>query len=148
MIPDDVTYISQNAFRDASCLNSVTIPEGVTSIGSNAFNFSNDNEQVNIYSYILEPTSNTGSSFSNKIYNSATLHIPHYIDHNYLIFDRNIVKYHIVEDIPSEILTIPNSSAPKELFCYSVTGTKITSPQRGINIIRMSDGTTKKMVVK
>jgi hypothetical protein len=54
----------------------------------------------------------------------------------------------IVEDIPSEILTIPNSSAPKELFCYSVTGTKITSPQRGINIIRMSDGTTKKMVVK
>ena len=148
VIPDDVTYISQNAFRDASCLNSVTIPEGVTSIGSNAFNFSNDNEQVNIYSYILEPTSNTGSSFSNKIYNSATLHIPQGTIERYKATTGWKKFVNIVEDIPSEILTIPNSSAPKELFCYSVTGTKITSPQRGINIIRMSDGTTKKMVVK
>jgi hypothetical protein len=36
-IPEGVTSIGSNAFRDCSGLISITIPEGVTSIGNNAF---------------------------------------------------------------------------------------------------------------
>lgn len=37
VIPDDVTKISDYAFSGATCLQSVTVPAGVTSIGKNAF---------------------------------------------------------------------------------------------------------------
>ena len=32
--------------------------------------------------------------------------------------------------------------------CYTVNGIRLTTPQRGINIVRMSDGTTRKVLVK
>ena len=36
-IPDSVTYIGDNAFRDCTSLVSITIPDSVTSIGNDAF---------------------------------------------------------------------------------------------------------------
>jgi len=40
-----------------------------------------------------------------------------------------------------------SSSATEEAH-YSTDGTRLASPQKGINIIRMSDGTVKKVLVK
>ena len=34
------------------------------------------------------------------------------------------------------------------ISCSSIAGHRLTTPQRGLNIIRMSDGTTRKVVVK
>jgi hypothetical protein len=31
---------------------------------------------------------------------------------------------------------------------YSIDGKRIATPQRGLNIIKMSDGTTKKIIAK
>ena len=38
VIPDTVTSISKNAFRNCTNLTSINIPNGVTSIGGSAFN--------------------------------------------------------------------------------------------------------------
>jgi len=35
-----------------------------------------------------------------------------------------------------------------EYFFYNINGKLITSPQKGVNIIKMSDGTIKKVLVK
>jgi len=35
-----------------------------------------------------------------------------------------------------------------EAMRYSTDGTRIASPKKGINIIKMSDGTVKKVLVK
>lgn len=36
----------------------------------------------------------------------------------------------------------------REVARYSLNGCKLAAPQKGINIIRMSDGTTRKVLVK
>lgn len=41
-----------------------------------------------------------------------------------------------------------NASEAREVARYLLNGTRISTPQRGINIIRMSDGTTRKELVK
>ena len=35
-----------------------------------------------------------------------------------------------------------------EVARYSLDGRKLSAPQKGINILRMSDGTTRKVIVK
>jgi hypothetical protein len=53
----------------------------------------------------------------------------------------------IQEGIPSGISTKTNEAA-KDEERYTIDGKRITEPSRGLNIIRMSDGTTKKVIVK
>ncbi len=52
-------------------------------------------------------------------------------------------------NITTGIKNVPNtSSSATESERYSTDGTRLASPQKGINIIRMSDGTVKKVLVK
>ena len=39
-------------------------------------------------------------------------------------------------------------SKSDETTCFSVDGKQLTQPQKGLNILRMSDGTTRKIVSK
>ncbi len=41
-----------------------------------------------------------------------------------------------------------NKRKTKKVGYYTTDGRKVPSPQRGINIVRYSDGTTKKVRVK
>lgn len=41
-----------------------------------------------------------------------------------------------------------NTTEAVEVARYSLNGTRLSAPQRGINIVKMSDGTTRKVVVK
>ena len=55
--------------------------------------------------------------------------------------------YEIKEGDITGIESIGTSSNAKVVARYSVDGTKIIAPQKGINILKMSDGTTRKVVV-
>ena len=46
------------------------------------------------------------------------------------------------------ITTIKRYTVGKEIQRYDISGRVISSPQKGINIIRYSDGTTKKVIIK
>ena len=48
---------------------------------------------------------------------------------------------------PTGIQSVNSNVIPVEHY-YSLDGKQTTIPQRGLNIIRMSNGTTKKVVVK
>ena len=48
---------------------------------------------------------------------------------------------------PSAISTIDTTATETEVY-YTLDGKRLDAPQKGMNIVRMSDGTTKKIVVK
>jgi hypothetical protein len=39
-----------------------------------------------------------------------------------------------------------NSKPATVVACYDINGKRLSQPQKGLNILRMSDGTTKKVV--
>ena len=46
------------------------------------------------------------------------------------------------------ILGVDASGKAYEKQCYSLDGKKLSAPQKGINVVKMSDGTSKKVLVK
>lgn len=52
-------------------------------------------------------------------------------------------------DKPNAINDVATSTAgTKEVARYSVNGIRLSAPVKGINIVRMSDGTVKKVIVE
>ena len=64
----------------------------------------------------------------------------------------NAVKVYSVTVSPdaTAIETVPEATIPASTFgkVYSVDGRQLAAPQKGMNIIKMSDGTTRKIVVQ
>lgn len=77
--------------------------------------------------------------------NECTLYVPQESLDAY----KSAVQWKDFFNITTGIKDVPNtSSSATESARYSTDGTRIASPQKGINIIRMSDGTVKKVLVK
>ncbi len=49
---------------------------------------------------------------------------------------------------PSFIEGVENAETVAPVAIYSISGTRLAAPQKGINIVKMSDGTVKKVLVK
>jgi len=143
-IPDNVKSIGNFAFWGCSNLFSVTIPNSVTSIGSHAFNGCYG--LVNVISLIQNPYDLKYTPFDYNI--SATLYVPiGTIDKYKACSGWNYFK-NILEGTPSGIeITKPETKAGINTR-YTFDGKRINEPQHGLNIVKMSDGTTKKVVVK
>ena len=141
-IPNSVTTIGRRAFDDCPSLTSVSIPNSVTSIGSSAFEDANLNS---IYSYIESPTSSTGSSFDISNYINATLYVPYGTKEKYLATDGWKNFTNIVEMSETALKKVSASNIDEAKF-FSLDGKIISQPQKGLNILKMSDGTTRKII--
>lgn len=64
---------------------------------------------------------------------------------DWCIFD-NFKLYYIGQDVPTSISAVSNASATSEIF--TVAGVKASSLQKGINVVKYSNGTVKKVFVK
>ena len=131
---------------------SVTIGSGVTYIGSYAFScgikLSTINVNMNIPIEIDESVFEfTGEYYSKDvIYLTATLNVPIGSKALYSIVKGWSKFANIQETEFTGVETIKQKSTPTSY--YSVSGEKLNNVHHGINIIRMSDGTTRKVVVK
>lgn len=146
IIGPEVYHIGDYAFEGGCTgLTSVSIPESVTSIGDYAFQYCYELKQVYCHAKELPITGN--GIFNGVQISNATLHVP----------DEAIDKYKATEPWKffGKILPLTSTYIPgvetgneKNRTYYNLNGCPQASPQHGINIVRMGDGTTKKVVVK
>ena len=156
-------------FSMCDSLQTVVLGDNVEKIGCNAFEFCRQLSRV----YSLNPAPpalnqrfdnggsiwnyNLGNHFQNTFEwnanQNATLYVPIGSKEAYQN-DREWGKFkNIIEFDPKtfdsstlEIKTITNDE--EEVNCYSLDGRKLSAPSKGINIIKMKDGTVKKVLVK
>ena len=144
-IPSSVTSIGSSAFSGCSGLTSVTIPSSVTSIGDSAFEGCSG--LTSVYVSWESPLSINASIFENVNTKSCILYVPKgtYDDYwlsNWGVFD-NIEEYDV-----TGIDNVTTSSDVKEISRYSVNGQRLKVPTKGLNIVKYSDGSVKKVVVQ
>jgi len=127
-------------------LASVTIAEGVTSIGGYAF--SGCTGLTDVYCRAEEvPT--TDNTFSNSSYRSATLHVPAASLEAYKT-SQPWSDFGSIVPLTDEdaIVNVKASTVTSETTRFDIQGRQINTLQKGINILRYSDGTTRKVMVK
>ena len=151
-IPNSVTSIVYGAFRNCSGLTMVSIGNGVKSIDDWTFSSCSNLKDLYLYAEQL-PTVGTNAFSSTPIENSI-LHVPS----NMLIVYQSITPWKEFKEIvgidPSGIEQISikengNGNINQDgAAWYTIDGKRASEPQQGLNIIRMNNGTTRKVVVK
>ena len=142
-IPNSVTCIGNSAFSGCAGLTRITIPSSVTSIGNCAF--SGCANLTSVTSLIENPFPIDASVFYPTVYLQARLYVILGKKDVYAQTDGWKEFLNIKEIDPSGIGTVSrNGATPKEY--YSLGGERMNGQQKGLNIIRMSDGTVRKVL--
>ena len=144
-IPSGVTSIGTSAFFCCYGLISLTIPSSVTSIGGFAFN--DCSGLTSIYAY-MEKLPETGSNlFLGCDAKNCTVYVPKgtggaYFRSSFGYFDK------IVEFDATGIDKTTTSTDVEEVSRYSLNGQRLVGPTKGLNIVKYSDGSVKKVAVE
>ena len=148
-IPNSVTSIGKYAFYDCYDLTSVTIGNSVTSIGDYAFEGADISTVISLIEnpFTIEGKSTDNRTFSKKTFDNARLFVPKGTIDKYKATEGWKDFVFIKESEPSGITNIGREEG-KELIRYTLDGKIAKSSHKGINIIQMDNGTTKKVVVK
>ena len=144
-IPSGVTEIGSEAFEGCSGLTSLTIPSSVTSIGDWAFEGCSGLTSIYVYTKNL-PELGFNVFFGCNAKN-CTVYVP-----KGTIDDYKLSKFgyfeKIVEFDASGIDKVTTSTNAKEVSRYSANGQRLSAPAKGLNIVKYSDGSVKKVVVQ
>ena len=147
IVPDDVMAIAPSAFAGCAGLTSVNIPEGVTSVGQSAF--SGCSGLTEVYCYAPSVPETETYVFNGVPTGSATLYVPFVaLDAYKATAPWN--KFGAIEVIPGDNTAVSSVQGAngKVLDCYDMNGQKQSQLHKGLNIVRMSDGTVKKVMIK
>ena len=126
-------------------ITSVVIPSTITEMGKYAFQNCRDLTSV----YVSWPTPiSAGSAFSGVGISKCTLYVPQGTEQDYFLADGWGDFGNIVEYDPTGIDMVTTSTDTKELSRYSVNGQRLSAPTKGLNIVKYSDGSVKKVAVQ
>ena len=145
-LPAGITSIGDVAFSGCSGLTSLILPASITSIGSYAFSSCSGLTSIYVYPDIVPKM---GSDvFYDVDKKNCTLYVPQGTKQDYFLADvwgdfENIVEYD-----PTGIDKTTTSTDVEEVSRYSVNGQRLVGPTKGLNIVKYSDGSVKKVAVK
>ena len=144
-IPDGVTKIGKYAFSNCSYLTSLTIPSSVNSLGEYAFKNCSSLQSVHVS---WSTPISAGKAFNKADVSKCTLYVPQGTEQDYFLADVWGDFGNIVEYDPTGIDKVTTSTDAKELSRYSVNGQRLATPTKGLNIVKYSDGSVKKVAVQ
>ena len=144
VIPSSVTSIDRSAFSGCSSLTSLTIPSSVTSIGNYAFEGCSGLTSIYVYP---EKTPKLGTDiFSGCDAKKCKVYVPTGTYDDYWLSEFGYFE-NIEEFDATDIDNVTTASDAKEVSRYSVNGQRLSAPAKGLNIVKYSDGSVKKVVV-
>ena len=144
-IPSSVTSIGDCTFEGCSGLTSLNIPSSVTFIGWGAFDDCSGLTSIYVYPEKL-PTLGTDIFYGCDAKN-CTVYVPKGTYDDYKSSEFGYFE-NIVEFDPTGIDKVTTSTDTKEVSRYSANGQRLTVPAKGLNIVKYSDGSVKKVVVQ
>ena len=144
-LPDGITSIGISAFSGCSRLTSLTLPAGITSIGEFAFSYCSGLTSIYVYA---EKVPRIGRyAFEGCASRKCTLYVPKGTYDNYRLSEFGYFE-NIVEFDATGIDKTTTSTDVEEVSRYSLNGQRLAVPVKGLNIVKYSDGTVRKVVVK
>ena len=144
-LPSGVTSIGNYAFYGCRGLTSMTIPSGVTVIGEGAFRGCSGLTSIYVYPENL-PELESGI-FSGCNAQNCTVYVPKGTYDDYKASEFGYFE-NIVEFDATDIDKVTTSTDAKEVSRYSVNGQRLSAPAKGLNIVKYSDGSVKKVAVQ
>ena len=167
-IPSNVTYISSRAFSGCSSLKNITLPTRIFEIGDNAFYgcsnlnsltlsyelreineyaFCDCNGLTSIYVYADKVPKMREDVFKGCDAKKCTIYVPKGTYGDYRSSDFGYFE-NIVEFDATGIDKTTTSTDVEEVSRYSVNGQRLVGPTKGLNIVKYSDGSVKKVAVE
>ena len=144
-LPVGITSIGYDAFAYCSGLTSLTLPAGITSIGEFAFSYCSGLTSIYVYA---EKVPRIGRyAFEGCASRKCTLYVPKGTYDNYRLSEFGYFE-NIVEFDATGIDKTTTSTDVEEVSRYSLNGQRLAVPVKGLNIVKYSDGTARKVVVK
>ena len=144
-LPSGVTMIYSSAFESCSGLTSIALPSGLTEIGVNAFSGCSGLTSIYVYA---EKLPNMGSDvFDGCDAKKCTVYVPKGTYDDYWLSEFGYFE-NIVEFEATGINNVVTSNDAKELSRYSVNGQRLSAPTKGLNIVKYSDGSVKKVAAQ
>ena len=144
-LPSSVTAIGGSAFEGCSGLTSLALPSSVTAIGGSAFEGCSG--LTSIYVSWESPLSIAASTFKDANTEKCILYVPKGTYDDYWLSNWGIFA-NIVEYDATGIDHITTSGEAKEISRYAADGQRLEVPAKGLNIVKYSDGSVKKVVVQ
>ena len=167
-LPSGVTEIGNSAFCGCSGLTSLTLPSGLTEIGYGAFSgcsgltslpfpasvtflssyaLKDCSGLTSIYVYTEKLPDMGRDVFDGCDAKKCTVYVPKGTYDDYWLSEFGYFE-NIVEFDPTGINNVITSNDAKELSRYSLNGQRLSAPTQGLNIVKYSDGSVKKVVVQ
>ena len=142
-LPAGITEISDGTFYNCNGLTSLTLPAGITWIGDYAFYWCRELTSIYVYAKkVPEIDSNAFEEFDAK---KCTLYVPMGTRDDYCASDFGKYFENIVEFEATGIDKTTTSTDVEEVGRYSVNGQRLSAPTKGLNIVKYSDGSVKKV---
>ena len=144
-LPAGITSIDKYAFSGCSRLTSLTLPAGITSIGEFAFSYCSGLTSIYVYA---EKVPRIGRyAFEGCASRKCTLYVPKGTYDNYRLSELGYFE-NIVEFDATGIDKTTTSTDVEEVSRYSLNGQRLVGPTKGLNIVKYSDGSVKKVAVE
>lgn len=142
-LPAGITMIGFEAFRGCSGLTSLTFPAGITLIVDGAFYGCSG--LTSIYVYAKKVPKIRSNVFERVDAKKCTLYVPMGTRDDYRLSDFGDYFENIVEFDATGIDKTTTSTDVEEVARYSVNGQRLSAPTKGLNIVKYSDGSVKKV---